>query len=329
MALEIIHNHNLLPVGVYRPKYPLTHLYGFAYNTQILSLCHNNETKELVLSFGEKTIVLDSNISANSAYTTNAIVYFNNFLWVGYSCEFDKFYFCIVDLQSRISRKYESALNPKFIKPVGRDYWTYTIDETSSVPVFTWESLERLGNPISPVVIDEPGTKYYSVEWRRWRDVCFVAVNGKTLKFVNRELSILFFKDVREFFPQYKKLTHPNSSVLYDPDYLITINDNCLLYYEWYNVIEQKWGDIEGCESKYCWNFITEQSVPFAHKILDYYVTNLFPFYDFDGIIKLHSSEFYPAGSWKTIYEPEEICSVPIDSALGKRKADCQITPDN
>lgn len=345
MALKIIHNHNLLPEDVYHPKYPLTHFYGFTYNSHLWSLNHILSTRELVLSSGDITIVLDSNISSNSAYTTNAIEYSDNIIWVGYSDEFasscsstsldtEKFYFCIVDLQSQTSRKYVSELNPRFIKPVGRDYWTYSIDkeldEESSVPtyVFTWESLTRLGDPISPVVVGKPGTQYYPIAWCQRYRASFVAVNGTTLEFLDAELKTMFSTNIFSFFPDYKKLTHPDSSVLYEPDYLITINDNCLLYYEWYNVIDQKWGDIEGCESKYCLDLTTGQSIPFSNKPLDYFVTDLFPFRDFDGIIKLHSSEFYPAGSWKTIYEPKQIHELPVDSALGKRKALCQIITD-
>jgi len=328
MALKIIYNYNLLPEGVYHPKYPQTYIYAFAYNSQTWVLNHNYQTRELTLNCidSSESLTIDTSIRMCCDYSINAIVYSDNIIWLGHSDtnEYDssgavssRFY--IVDMQTKISHKYHTtAFNTKLIEPVGRNFWTYTMSKQSSVPIFTWDTLTRLGDQISPVLIGEPETEYFPIDKY---GASVVAVKDQTLEFLDSKLTTLFVSDVFSFFPAYERLTHPDNSIEETPDYLVAINDNCLLYYEWYDVIDQKWGDIDGCEAKYCFDFTTEQIIPFVNKTLEYFVTHVFPFRDFDGVIKLRSSEYYPAGSWKTIYYPKAL-PVSAKTALGKRKAE-------
>ncbi len=319
MVLKIIHNHNLLPEGIYQPDYPLEHICAFTYNSQIYALQLNSNTKILSIVSAlipNTPVVVIGAIGYGGKDSLNIIEYSDNILWIG--CEFT---FCICDLVSMVSRKYDSDFNTRFITPVGRDYWMY-INGSSSVPVFTWDLLTRLERYIIPTVIEEPGARYYPIT-ACGPNVSYIGTcpNLQYITFMNSRLDIISNCCVLNYFPNYKKLVHSNPEIFTELQSLITVNDNCLLYYEWFDF---SLGPTVGCESKLCFDFTTGQIIPFANNQLDYLVLKIFPFRDFDGIIKLCSHENYLGNSWKTIYEPENVNGSTV---LGKRKADVQITP--
>jgi hypothetical protein len=321
MALKIVHNHNLLPDGFCHLAYPVQHVCAFAYNSQFNSLQWNRVTHALSVVSQNGTIILDDQIFCFDKYKINIIEYSDNILWIGY-----EYSFYILDMHTRSAHKYLSVFDARLIKPIGRDYWMYAIDENSSVPIFTWDLLTRLEPNMIPTVIVEPGTKVHPVTLAD-SAVNFFAIRNNTIQLLNREFKKINTANVLDFFPHYTKLTHPgvfNNGDEVVMQHLITVNDNCLLYYEWFDVIECRWGDIEGCESKYCYDFTTSRVVPFENEPLDYYVNGIFPFRDFDGHVKLCSYQYYPAGDWKQIYEPDY--SKQEDTVLGKRKAEIQIT---
>ncbi len=351
MALKIIHNHNLLPEGIYRPSYPLEHICAFSHansqeNNQIWSLQWNRATRILAAVSQFNTIVLDNQLHFLDKYKIKVIEYSDNILWVGYQ---QSFY--IVDMISMSAHKYSSSINTQCIKPIGREYWSGPVYENFKVPIYTWDLLTRLEPDMVPTLSIDKFTQIYPVTIPGTR-IQFVAISQMSLLFLDREWKTVDTLDILDIFPNYTKLTHPDNGVDNELQSLITVNDNCLLYYEWFDVIDNKWGDVAGCESKFCWDFTNGQAIPFANKQLDYFVTNVFPFRDFDGIVKLCSNEYYPAGSWKTIYEPEyqtqthkpenswfalsglePINMLPVpnttpNTTLGKRKAEIQITPN-
>lgn len=350
MALKIIYNHNLLPEGVYRPSYPLEHICAFSYvnsqNEQQIWTLERNRTTKILAAVSQNTntpavIVLDYQMYNFDKYKINIIEYSDNILWVGYQHTF-----YIVDMVSMTAHKYTSVIDTQCIKPIGREYWTGPIDENFTVPVFTWDLLTRLEPDMVPVlnVAATDNTKIYPVTIPGTA-VKFVAITGMRLLFLDCDWKTYTALNVDSFFPNYVQLTHPDSGADNELQTIITVNDNCLLCYEWFDVIDNKWGDIAGCESKLCWDFTTGQAVPFANKELNHFVTNVFPFRDFDGVVKLCSHEYYPAGSWKRIYEPDyqfQNQNAPFtmdvtdmlpeppasNTTLGKRKAEIQITPD-
>ncbi len=327
MALKIIHNHNLLSESIYCPSYPLQHICAFRYNSQfnqVWRLEWNYKTCVLEIVSGDVSIILDTIPYGFSKYSLNVIEYSNNILWVGYSNGIEHSFY-IVDMVSQISHKYQSALDTRLIIPIGRDYWMYVIDKKSSVPIFTWESLTRLEPNMIPILVIESDTILCPVTIPG-TNVSFVSICNRTIDFLNWELETISSTNVINFFSNYSQLTHP-SFANSELKYLVTVNDNCLLYYEWFDVIDSNRGDISGCESILCFDFTTEKIIPFTNKQLDYFVTDIFPFRDFDGVIKLCSSEYYPAGDWKKIYEPEIHLISKVDTSLGKRKAEIQITP--
>ncbi len=341
MTIKIIHQHNLIPDEIHLP-YPAEFLKAIEYNSQIWCLYNNLQTHELKLSNGLDSILIDPNICSYYKHSINVIPYSDNILWIGlYNSELlikpDKTTSCfyIVDLLSLKSNCYSTDFNIKLIKPIGQNYWYYQPDESSNVAIYNWTSLTQLDSSIQPILDDKPGVKYYPVSWS---GASFVRVEDTTLDFLDSELNCLFSGSVFSFFPGYKPLEcpYPNSEyahLIEDSEelnsqfkWLITINDNCLLYYEWYDVIDG-FVDIEGSENKLCFNFNNDLIIKFKNNVVRYYVSNVFPFINSDGIINLSSSECYPAGSWTAIYEPIEpiVVKENTNSLLGKRKANYEL----
>ncbi len=321
MSLKIIHNHNLLPKGIY----PIEHICAFTYNHQIYVIQLDLKTKVLSIVSAQMPdfpVLVVGAIGYGEKDSLNVIEYSDNILWIG--CEFT---FCICDLVSMVARKYDSDFNTRFIIPIGREYWMY-VNGRSSVPIFTWDLLTRLERYIIPVVIEEPGARYYPVT-ACGPNVSYIGTspNSQYINFMNSNLDIISTCCVLNFFPNYKKLVHPNSNAFTEMQFLITVNDNCLLYYEWFNI---SIGPNVGCESKLCFDFTTGQIIPFGNNQLYWIISKIFPFRDFDGIVKICSHESFTTYSQKSIYEPENLSApdVNANTTLGKRKADIQITPD-
>lgn len=88
-----------------------------------------------------------------------------------------------------------------------------------------------------------------------------------------------------------------------DVNRLTRINNNCLLFYEWIDLEEiRNYIEEEGSENIYCFDFTTNSLVLFNNKPLNYYISDVIPI-RIDGIVKIKSYEWYPAGDWIKIYD--------------------------
>lgn len=329
MALNTIVNINTLPTDIRYPNLNerKTFAGAFVYNGQTHVVYQNLQKNALSICQypGEEIMCIPFDSTYRTHCFSNFIAWTNDTLWIGSRKEIVEVnaqglpiiksepepWFFLINLKTKTFTGYKSYVPTGKIFPIGKSYW-YWIDGNTKY-IYTWSDLVKLNWLISPYKVTSSSIEYFPVAYN---GASFVEVNdleNSQLKFLNENLEQVFETNVLDFFPGYVQLEHVDPDANSNPiTRAITVNDNCLLLYESYELQENKhFIEAEGHEQKLCWDFTNQTHVHFESKELDYYVSRVIPVRTGDQVC-LWSWEWYPAGNWMKVYEP-------IDNTVLKR----------
>lgn len=300
-----------------------TILNEYYYNDVYQTISFNNNNKKLLIKSKKNSYQYNFEMSINTEFNinyTNLIFYDDNKLWLGIGPQSDcnsgeEKYVFIIDLLNKDYKlfTYKSSKSSKFnvlnIEAIGssQKYWTYNIGKTKNI--YKWNELEILDFDVEPYKRNSAKSIYYSVNWKgaSFVKLDFERFNGNTnnISFLNDDLNILFNIDAKTLFKNYKEI----DKTKYTGEWwnTVTVNDNCLLFIENVDLIDNKHMIIEnGFSCKYLYDFTNEREEIFTALDIEFFVSSGIPFRDKDGC-KVLIHEWYPAGSWNSIYLPHSI----------------------
>jgi hypothetical protein len=203
--------------------------------------------------------------------------------------------------------------------------------------VYKWEQLLVL-NANTESLGDEPANvHYFSIQWTnplnpttlytiakivKNDSICMISYLDDNLECETTPVNILtlfnytkmhnVIKYTTEFdinrFGSNGPCCEDHSYELNEKEYNIffNINENCLLYYETCDAIENPQGGCvlcPGIENIYCYDFSTSQEIRFNNRKMRQYCTYGKPFRH-ENKVMLLLNEYYPASDWQTLIRP-------------------------
>ncbi len=248
----------------------------------------------------------------------------------------------IIDLVNLTHYCFQSAWPIDYINPIGQKLFSIKpckldLDpDTANVEygIYEWSDLLNLNKPIQPVRMLKYSMDLYSVNWSsssigNLADCAWIQTQDESyqVELFNEQFELVGKFDIRDIFPNYKPLPPINLKKIskfqrefitdtnYPTKLIISVNDNCLLLFEYRDLIEGYNGKIpvkDGLTNVHCWDFTANTSVEFSRYNLHHFVTWVIPFRDLSNPndIKYIGYEWYPAGSWCRIYQSKKLkCS--------------------
>ena len=317
-------------------------LFDYYYNDNYQSIKYDKKKNALVINSFPDYFSLIPYISIetdNHIYNINVIFYDDDTLWIGFNLESNansgtEKYFLMVNLATKEYKFLTSEFNVLHIYPVGlsQKYWIYNknkhiIDDKHN-GIYKWDDIVKLSNDIKPYKSFEDDTNnkiYKNLYAINWKGASFVGVAYNPIKktfanvvdklpdktdiilhFLDENLNEMFEKDATSFFPSYKSI-YQNGYKKENVFNFVSINDNCLFYYEGINLDENKYQILKnGLDNKYLYDFTNDKVEEFTPIKIDFYASSGTPFRDKDGC-KVLMAEYYPAGSWYSIYLPHSL----------------------
>lgn len=182
-------------------------------------------------------------------------------------------------------------------------FFILNIDETKNKQMYYWNDLTFPKNMTPVMEIYDNDEKWFSINYKGsiMAKICdftieFYDENFVVVYKINNFFDLLNYKSIKiECCYEHQMIYKPNVEI-------IKIYDNCLFYYESIDLVCNKHQMCNGMENKYCYDFINEKNVIFKNNTLDFYVRSGIPFRE-DNKVKLLMYEYFPASSWRTIYE--------------------------
>ncbi len=244
----------------------------------------------------------------------------------------------IFDLVNLTYYSFISVYQIDYIKPIGQKLFAIKpckldLDpDTANVQygIYEWSDLLNLSQPIQPVRMLKYSMDLYPVDWTssliaHLADCSWIQTQDESyqIELFNEKFEFVSRFDARDIFPNYKPLPPINlkkiskfqRKFITDTNYLtkliISVNDNCLLLFEYRDLIEGYKGKISvksGLTNVHCWDFTTNTSVEFSRYNLNHFISWVIPFRDLTNAnaIKYIGYEWYPAGSWRRIYQQKK-----------------------
>ncbi len=241
----------------------------------------------------------------------------------------------IFDLANITYYCFQSAWPIDYIEPIGQKLFAikpckFDLDpDTANVEygIYKWSDLLNLDKPIQPVRMLKYPFDLYPVDWTsssiaHLADCAWIQTQDGSyqIELYNEQFELVGNFDIRNIFPNYKPLPPINLKKLskfqrkfitdtnYPTKLIISVNDNCLLLFEYRDLIEGYNGKISvksGLTNVHCWDFTANTSVKFSRYNLHHFVSWVIPFRDMSNpnAIKYIGYEWYPAGSWRRIYQ--------------------------
>ncbi len=240
----------------------------------------------------------------------------------------------IFDLDNLTYYTFISAYQIDYIKPIGQKLFAIKPCEMDLEPdtanvqygIYEWSDLLNLSQPIQPVRMLKYSMDLYSVNWSsssiaHLADSAYIQTQDESyqVELYNEQFELVWGFDIRDIFPNYKPLPPINLKKIskfqrefitdtnYPTKLFISVNDNCLLLYEYRDLIEAYNGKMpvkDGLTNVHCWDFTANTEVKFSRYNLNHFITWVIPFRDStSNIIKYIGYEWYPAGSWCRIYQ--------------------------
>ncbi len=252
---------------------------------------------------------------------SHALLYDDNTLWIGIKSlikydeinnkifPINKNSVFIFDLKSLTHSEFTIDFDIQTFAQIGNTYFTFkTQDE---LLVFNWNDLLKLNKQTLPCKTFSNETSLFPVNWRE-SSICKITYNSTHLEFMDEHFNTLFGLNIKDLFKNYKPIKELfNNSDQFEQieqeieedDYMFYINDNCILFLEFRELIDEPRPYIgEGFKSIYCYDFTNNVEIPFKNEKILYYIHESIP-YRYHGKVKYMSHEWYPAGSWISIYE--------------------------
>lgn len=283
-------------------------LYHFYYNNLYFTISFDYENKnldiEILSKFNKKGYYVPIETKDN-IQSINVIFLTENIIWIGLPIinDNDKYIYIMQNVESDEFFISTSIFDTMKIQPIGslKKYWTY--EKNDFQYIYEWKYLfgdndDNIENEIEHYKIDSIDYNYYSVNWNG-ASYAKIKKNDDLILFLDENLNIIFEKSAKSFFSNYE----PIDKTEYNEELFnfISINDNILLYYEGISLEEDHAIIKNGVERKYVYDFTNEKIEEFRNRDLTFYVTYGKPFRDDDGC-KLLMNEYYPAGSWHSVY---------------------------
>ncbi len=230
----------------------------------------------------------------------------------------------------------QSAWPIDYIEPIGQKLFAIKPHKVDFDPdvlinmdygIYKWSDLLNLDKPIQPVRMIKWTMDLYPVDWSsssiaHLADCAWIQTQDESyqIELFNEKFESVGSFDVRDIFTNYKPLPPINlkkiskfqKEFITDTNYptkqIISVNDNCLLLFEYRDLIEGYNGKISvksGLTNVHCWDFTANTPVKFSRYNLNHFVGDVIPFRDSinANAIKYIGYEWYPAGSWCRIYQ--------------------------
>ena len=282
-----------------------------------------NDIQIINLETGEKN---KWEISPNGNYAFdnefNVFMYSDSLLWIGIendSLEFNTVW--VVNLELFSWESINTTVPLKKIIPVGQKYFMLSpTDESEPSGLYNWTDLIKLHNPIVPIKLIPPDKRLFPVDWTSSSIgklaacvFCCTSVCTSMIEFWDENLELVLQLNPTDLFADYRPIPLDEDSEIEESlrdqyntiDTIITVNDNCLLFYELKNLVDYRGKHIikPGQTNIYCWDFTNNTQVKFPNYELEHFVSDVIPFRASSGKVKYFAKEWYPAGSWTRIYE--------------------------
>lgn len=215
-------------------------------------------------------------------------------------------YFFILNVDETKNKLYDKNLGNVVLSEHDKHYKHYKqLISSNNKLMYQWNDLTFPKN-MTPVMEIYNNEKLFLVNYK---GSIMAKIYKYTIEFYNEKFNIVYkinnfldlinYKSIKvKCCNEHKKFSKPDVMV-------VKINDNCLFYYESINLIDTKhFIFCNGIENKYCYDFTKEENIIFKNHSLDFFVTNGIPFRE-GNKVKLLMYEYYPSGSWKSIYKPD------------------------
>ncbi len=323
MSDTIIYEH---PTITFNNKNQLPYRYNLVkFNNQVLHIY-----TESVLPGGNPNIVVIKNLNTQEQIKfmvelnkksflsdrLSTFMYSDFVLWIGVGVMGYSDIAYIVNMQTKeIKRTILTGsveiVVPKSIEtivPIGQKYFQFE----SNGKVFTWNNLVQLDNSAEPVyVLSDEDALLFPINWSSssidtLANSSFIKTktDSEFIELLDENFKFIFQLNVKDLFPDYINL--PLNEDYDDPDFIISVNDNLLLYVDILNYVQHPGGITPGVANCYCWDFTTNSQVKFPSIKLSHWINNVVPFRSYNNgscKIKFLSREGQNASQWSKIYE--------------------------
>ncbi len=290
MADSIIYEHNSIEpnkenkfIGSYR----LVELNGQVISISTNQTSYNDDESSFLiitnLDTKKEIIRLKTNICYLKTSHLTVFKYSKSILWVGFLGRGCLYHVWIVDLETLIIIKNFKINSVNIILPVGQEY--FIVESLSYVKpkVYTWNNLIKLDKLDDPIKQLEKYSRIYPIDWSsssiKYLGSCaFIQTQmmSYNITFLDKNFNYIISINVQDLFTNYQYIPGVNPSRI---NKLITVNDNCLLYWE-YTDIYLGLGNIEypGQTNIYCWDFTFNSQVKFSNYKFENSINYVKPF---------------------------------------------------
>ena len=223
-------------------------------------------------------------------------MYSNSILWIGLSGDYYSGF--IFDFTSGELKEISSQLknfNIRKITPIGQKYFmlcplnNLLNIENDKTYIYKCENLMFLNKFPEPVHQINRDSFLYPIDWssssiKHLGSIAFVQTFFKShqIDFLDKNFQLIITLEIGDLFPNYQWVTKAR---LWE-DEIISVNANCLLYYE-HIVQDNNNNDTDtGQKNIYCWDFTTNSQVFFPSYICKDRVLDIVPFRDSNDQVK-------------------------------------------
>ena len=333
MVLNTIINLYSLPTNIRFPdKNNL--IGGFELNGEIYVVYQDSQNTGLTIckNTGEEFMHIPFAQSFKTRCSSNFIAYSDDVLWIGTQNQasepresgliYNYYWFFKIDLKGKTFFFSTTLIPTDRIFPIGNSFWYY--DNISTRTIHKWSDLmhiDRADIACSPYKRINPTTSFYPINYSGENH--FLETNSlepDVLYLTNTKLENAEKISLEWFFPDYEPLKHDCQENSNPIRMEITVNDNCLVLREWYELKETRHLiQVNGLEQIYCWDVTNRTQVHFKSRKLNNYVSRVLPIRK-NNQVCLWSWEWYSGGHWLKVHDPV----YNNESLLGKRKPDCE-----
>ncbi len=238
-------------------------------NTQLASLIIENNFKDL-----------------NNKYL-EAFMYSESVLFIGIHGVDWTFGVWLFDLvNSQLISHTIANLVTKF-EIVGQKYFIIRSMDSLIIKVYTWANLTHMDNLDEPVCTLHSAYQIYPINWGsssigHFSSIAYVRVFrafGKKLEFLNGDFQLVVTHNVWDLFPDYQQIPKEKANGR-ETRRTITVNANCLLFFEHKPYFNYDGSIAIGYTNCYCWDFTTNSQVKFPNYELEHHVHSVIPFRD-------------------------------------------------
>ncbi len=170
---------------------------------------------------------------------------------------------------------------------VGQKFFIIKPKESLIIKMYTWSNLTHMDNLDEPVCTLHSAYQIYPINWSsssigHFSSIAYVRVFralGKTLEFLDGNFQLVVTHNICDLFPDYQPIPKEKANG-HETRRTITVNANCLLFFEHKPYFNYDGSIAIGYTNCYCWDFTTNSQVKFPNYELEHHIHSVIPFRD-------------------------------------------------